>query len=191
MNDSTPFLPVIASRDLDIYNADRRATVPAVAGIAATTPALNPRALDVLDQIENAKRNVPAKVGAFLDHLGSLISEHRDADAVLDFALNALAKAPTECPVHSWCKETGDHHDHSGRTTWAACEDAYGNPVLSAGLIDWGQGVKVGLLDLDLTPGEARGKLAELRTHLDRIEQLISLAEQGATNSATGAEAGR
>ncbi|MGW2580624.1 hypothetical protein ACWCYZ_04670 [Streptomyces virginiae] len=42
MNHGTPFLPVLASTDLDIYNADRRATSAAVAGIAATTPAGRP-----------------------------------------------------------------------------------------------------------------------------------------------------
>ncbi|GAA3272674.1 hypothetical protein [Streptomyces lavendulae] len=191
MTHATTSLPVHASTELDIFDADQRTRVAAAAGIAATTPALNPRTLDILSRIEDAKRGMPAEVGSFLGHLGRLISAHGDADAVLGFALRALAKPPTPCPEYSWCTETGDHDEHTGGTIWATCPDAYGNPVLAVGLIDWGKGVKVGLLDLDLAPVEARAKVAELRTHLDHVERLIVLAEQGSTAPAADIEHAR
>lgn len=93
--------------------------------------------------------------------------------------LPAIGASKAPCTAYTWCTETGDHFEHTGRLVFASCEDAYGNPVLPVNLIEWGKGVKVGLLDLDLTPAEARGKLAELRAHLDLVEALVDTAEAG------------
>ncbi|MFJ7780081.1 hypothetical protein [Streptomyces yangpuensis] len=82
------------------------------------------------------------------------------------------------CTVHTWCVETGDHFEHYSPYVTAPNPDAYGRDVLPAGLTDFHGVTTVGLLDLDLTPAEARDRLAELRAHLNHVEQLITLAER-------------
>ncbi|MGW2040510.1 hypothetical protein [Streptomyces virginiae] len=187
-------LPAVTGASLDLCDADQRAVVPAAAGLAGITPALTPRAVRVLGQIEQAQKDYP-DVAKFLGLVAQGIRDTGDSAAVLDEVLQLMQEKRTEppapCPVYTWCTETGDHDEHMGTTMWAACPDAYDKPVLPVGLIDWGKGVKVGLLDLDLTPAEARGKLAELRAHLDHVERLIAVAEQGATGPAVDVEHAR
>ncbi|WP_371588274.1 hypothetical protein [Streptomyces virginiae] len=149
-------------------------------------PGLTPRAARVLGQLEAAKEGRPPTYRAFLDVVAREIRLAGDSVAVLDEVLTVIKDVssdgnteqdPAPCQIHAWCFETGDHGEHSGHTIWASCPDAYGNSVLPAGLIDWGKGVKVGLLDLNLTPAEARIRIAELRAHLDNIEALVVTAE--------------
>ncbi|MFJ7159742.1 hypothetical protein ACIQUQ_32980 [Streptomyces sp. NPDC101118] len=76
----------------DPCDADQRAVNPAAAALAALSPALNPRAVYVLGQIEAVKQDAEPPVCVVFDRIGSLIRETGDADAVLDFALAAVAR---------------------------------------------------------------------------------------------------
>lgn len=73
MTDFTPFLPVLASTDLDIYNADRRTTSAAVAGIAATTPAGRPIAARIPDRSTDEVPTLAAKVSR--DQIANLMND--------------------------------------------------------------------------------------------------------------------
>ncbi|WP_060179556.1 hypothetical protein [Streptomyces sp. IMTB 1903] len=194
MTHATTSLPVHASTELDIFDADQRTRVPAAAGLAALTPALTPRAVRVLGQIEQAQQDYP-EMANFLGLVAQGIRDAGDSAAILDEVLQLMQEQrtapPAPCPAYSWCAETGDHDEHFSLYITAPTPDAYGRDVVPVGLIDWGKGVKVGLLDLDLTPAEARAKLAELRAHLDHVEGLIALAEQGATGPAADIEHAR
>ncbi|MER6484114.1 hypothetical protein ABT264_11300 [Streptomyces virginiae] len=206
MNNATSSLPVLASTDLDIYDADQRARIPAAAGIAATTPALRPnpfddieavravrredlppltdRAIKTLGQIHQAQADNPGPVADYLDLVKQGIWQAGDSPAVLDQVIALMeeqqAARPAPCPVYSWCVEQGEHEEHYSQYSMAPNPDAYGRDVLPVGLTNFQGSVTVGLLDLDLTPAEARDRLAELRAHLDHVERLITLAEQGA-----------
>ncbi|MCB5166048.1 hypothetical protein LG634_14530 [Streptomyces bambusae] len=219
MTHVTAVLPVLASTELDIFDADQRRRIPASEAIArmtpvpvsatehafaadaveriarradalaaTSTPPITPRAARVLEGIEKAKEGQPQNYRSFLDLVAIEIRQAGDSEAVLarvlEIITTARAKdepAPAPCPVHAWCTETGDHVEHTGATLEAACTDGYGEAVLPAVLLDWGtKGVTVGLLDLDLSPAEARVKVAELRAHLDRVEALIDTAEKSA-----------
>ncbi|MCY0926922.1 hypothetical protein OTB20_12045 [Streptomyces sp. H27-H1] len=147
-----------------------------------TDQGLSPKAIRAMANITKAMGTVEPAVAEVLGRVGDMVMQSGDPDAVYDFVLTALQRTKDEqtatpCAAYSWCAETGEHHDHTGHSIWATCPDAYGREVLPAGLIEWGGGVKVGLLDLDLTPAEAHGKVTELRAHLDSIEALINLAE--------------
>ncbi|MFJ6783728.1 hypothetical protein [Streptomyces yangpuensis] len=187
-------LPAVTGACLDPCDADQRANVPAAAGLAALTTALTPRAVRVLGQIEQAQQDHP-DVAKFLGVVAQEIRKAGDSAAVLDDVLQLIQQKrtapPAPCPVYSWCTETGDHDEHFSAYVTAPTLDAYGRDVVPVGLIDWGKGVKVGLLDLDLTPAEARDRLAELRAHLDHVEQFIALAERGATGPAVDVEHAR
>lgn len=94
---------------------------------------------------------------------------------------NLIATAPLtvpHCTAYGWCAEIGEHDHHTSTRIAAGPEDAYGNEVLDTVLLEWGHGVKVGLLDADHTPAEARIILAQLRGHLNVIETLINIAEK-------------
>lgn len=98
---------------------------------------------------------------------------------VLGLMQQVRAESLPPCPRYSWCNERGEHDEHTGPSFEASCPDGFGDAVLPVGLTDWGKGVRIGLLEHDLTPAEARGKLAELRAHLDAVERLIDTAEAG------------
>ncbi|MFD8882354.1 hypothetical protein ACFV0H_07500 [Streptomyces erythrochromogenes] len=185
-----PSEPVPATHQTFLASADQGALAHPFSDAEAVRavrredlPPLTDRAIKVLGQIHQAQDENPGPVANFLGLVKQEIWQAGDSPAVLDQVIALMEQQrttpPAPCPVYSWCYETGDHGEHTGRSVWATCPDAYDNPVLPVGLIDWGKGVKVGLLDLDLTPAEARDKLAELRTHLDNVEALIVLAEAG------------
>lgn len=117
-------LPVLASADLDIYNADRRATSAAVAGIAATTPAgkpmvdraadraasieacrreelppLTPRAIAVLVEIAEMKEGEHGhdeNFVKFLDYVANLIWRAGDSKVILAEVAELLSAARTQ-----------------------------------------------------------------------------------------------
>ncbi|WP_327302931.1 hypothetical protein OG730_04500 [Streptomyces sp. NBC_01298] len=66
-------LPVLASTDLDIYNADRRTTSAAVAGIAATTPAGRSLAERIADRISDEVPTLAAKISR--DQIANLMND--------------------------------------------------------------------------------------------------------------------
>ncbi|MFD9515913.1 hypothetical protein [Streptomyces sp. NPDC059979] len=149
-------------------------------------PPLTPGARRVLAEIPEMKVGQDENYVAFLDLIASHIWEAGDATAVLAEvqAIIEKARAPKDpCATHTWCVETGDHFEHYSAYIQAPSPDAYGNPVLAVGLIDFTGTTTVGLLDLDLTPAEARVRIAELRAHLDNVEALVATAE---TTAAAG-----
>lgn len=116
------------------------------------------------------------------------IDRSGDAKGVIARVVKLFGHASTEagvaasvaCARYSWCTETGQHAEHTGQTITANCTDAYGNEVLHATLMDWrGGDVRVGFLELDLTPTDARVTLTKLRTHLDAVEELLNTAGEG------------
>lgn len=179
--------PAVPVPGLDPFDADQRTRMPAAASLAENTPALTPRAVRVLAGIATAKAGQPQNYVEFLDLLASQIRQAGDSERVLARAL-AIVKAardedpapsPSPCQIHAWCTETDPRHrEHQGAIISAPSPDGYGNhDVLSAHLLDWGKGTTIGLLDLDLTPAEARVRIAELRAHLDNVEALVAAAE--------------
>ncbi|MBT2450937.1 hypothetical protein J7F03_28455 [Streptomyces sp. ISL-43] len=160
-------------------------TLPLLADLPPASPTLTARAVRVLDGLEKAKEGQDENYRSFLDTVAREIRKAGDSPAVLADVLAILEKmktptAPkTPCDVHSWCVETGRHDEHMSACTSATCTDVYGREVLPVNVIDWGNGVKIGLLDEDLTPAEARGRIAELRAHLDAVEALVAAAEAG------------
>ncbi|MCX4780090.1 hypothetical protein [Streptomyces sp. NBC_01264] len=149
----------------------------------ADQPPLTPGSLRVLVQIQEMKVGQDENYIAFLNLLASHIWEAGDATAVLAQVQDIIlaARAPARpCTVHAWCVETGDHFEHYSKFIEAPTPDHFGNPVLSAGLTDFRGTTIVGLLDLDLTPAAARIRIAELRTHLDNVEALVTTAEASA-----------
>ncbi|MGW2438746.1 hypothetical protein ACWCY1_18690 [Streptomyces goshikiensis] len=155
---------------------------PLLVDLPPAPPALTAHAVWVLDGIEKAKEGQDENYCAFLDVVAREIRKAGDASGVLADVLAVLEKAKTpktSCGVHSWCVETGDHYDHISACISATCTDAYGREVLPVNVIDWGMGVKVGLLDEDLTPVEARGRIADIRAHLDTVEALVADVEAG------------
>ncbi|MFD6889114.1 hypothetical protein [Streptomyces sp. NPDC059957] len=155
---------------------------PLLADLPPAPPTLTPHAEWVLSGIEEAKEGQDENYCAFLDAVAREIRKAGDTPAVLAEVLAVLQRsnAPTApCEVHGWCVETGDHDDHMSACMSATCADAYGREVLPVNIIDWGKGVKIGLLDEDLTPTEARSRIAELRAHLDAVEALVTNVEAG------------
>ncbi|WP_322871306.1 hypothetical protein [Streptomyces goshikiensis] len=115
-------------------------------------PPLTTHAIRVLGQIHQAQEDHP-EIAQFLGFVKEKIWKAGDSTAILGEVLALMEqKQLAPCPVYSWCCKTGEHEDHSGRHIWATCEDAYGREVLPVGLIEWGSGVKVGLLDLEAHP---------------------------------------
>ncbi|MFH9728337.1 hypothetical protein ACH4M4_36065 [Streptomyces sp. NPDC017254] len=84
----------------------------------------------------------------------------------------------TLCPHYSWCVETGSHVEHTSDSVEPAFLEADRRELLAAGLTHWSKGIRVGFLEQDLTPADARTKLAELRAHLDAVEKLIDTADE-------------
>ncbi len=155
---------------------------PLLADLPPAPPTLTAHAAWVLDGIEKAKEGQDENYCAFMDAVAREIRKAGDAPDVLADVLAVLEKAKTPkapCDVHRWCVETGHHYDHISACTSATCTDAYGREVLPVNVIDWGKGVKIGLLDEDLTPVEARGRIAEIRAHLDTVEALVADVEAG------------
>ncbi|WP_369778037.1 hypothetical protein [Streptomyces sp. R33] len=148
---------------------------PLLADLPPAIPGLTARAVHVLEQIEQAKKDNP-EISDFLGLVAEEIRKAGDSPAVIDNVL-ALISPKTACTEYGWCVETGEHFEHFSKYTAAPNPDAYGRDVICVGLIDFGEGVRVGLLDLDLTPAEARVRLAELRAHLDAVEALVAVAE--------------
>lgn len=147
---------------------------------ASVEPQLTPRAIRVLAGIEGAKDGQDENYVAFLDHIAEKIRAAGDSPAVLTEVQIVLAEARASkepCAKYVWCTETGDHFEHFSEHIAAPSPDHYGNQVLPFGLIDFSGTVTVGLLDLDLTPDEARVRIAELRAHLDNVEALVATAE--------------
>ncbi|MFJ4867775.1 hypothetical protein [Streptomyces sp. NPDC088757] len=114
------------------------------------------------------------------------IDEYGDPDGTLRAAENVFTRVVSEgrgdtkprCPLHTWCVETDEEHvEHTGDSIEPEFLDDDSRAILAAGLTHWGKGVRVGFLEQDFTPAEARTKLAELRAHLDAVEQLIATAE--------------
>ncbi|MEV4936312.1 hypothetical protein [Streptomyces zaomyceticus] len=87
------------------------------------------------------------------------------------------AEAPARCSRYGWCVETGVHVEHTGDSVEPLFLEEDRRELLAAGLTHWSKGIRVGFLDQDLTPADARTKVAELRTHLDTVEKLIATAE--------------
>ncbi|MFD6887155.1 hypothetical protein [Streptomyces sp. NPDC059957] len=155
---------------------------PLLAELPPVTPPLTARAARVLDGIEEAAEGQDGNYVAFLDLIAERIRAAGDSPAVLAEVQAALAEVRASkepCTRYVWCTETGDHFEHFSEHIAAPSPDHYGNPVLPFGLIDFSGTVTVGLLDLDLTPDEARLRIAELRAHLDHVEALVATAETG------------
>lgn len=134
----------------------------------------------VLAGIAELKVGADPQFVTFLNLLAGHVWEAGDATAVLAQVQDIIEKArapKTPCPKHAWCVETGNHFEHYSAYTAAPSPDAYGNDVLPVGLIDFTGTTTVGLLNLDLTPAEARVRIAELRAHLDNVEALVTAAE--------------
>ncbi|MCY0961541.1 hypothetical protein [Streptomyces sp. H27-H5] len=149
----------------------------------AGQPPLTAGSLRVLVQIQEMKVGQDENYVAFLDLLASHIWETGDATEILAQVQDIIqaARDPKEpCTVHAWCVETGDHSEHYSKFIEAPTPDHFGHPVLPAGLTDFRGTTVVGLLDLDLTPAAARVRIAELRTHLDNVEALVTAAEASA-----------
>ncbi|MFJ4339401.1 hypothetical protein [Streptomyces sp. NPDC088915] len=116
------------------------------------------------------------------------IDEHGDPDGTLRAAEKLFTRVVSEgrgdtkprCPLHTWCVETDEEHvEHTGDSIEPEFLGDDGRAILAAGLTHWSKGVRVGFLEQDFTPAEARTKVAELRAHLDAVEQLIATAEEG------------
>ncbi|MEV6571835.1 hypothetical protein [Streptomyces sp. NPDC051577] len=149
----------------------------------ADQPPLTPGSLRVLVMMQEMKVGQDEHYVAFLDLLASHIWEAGDATEILAQVEGIIreARAPkAPCTVHAWCVETDEHFGHYSECIEAPSPDQFGNPVLPAGLTDFRGTTTVGLLDLDLTPAEARVRIAELRTHLDNVEALVTAAEASA-----------
>ncbi|MFI8106291.1 hypothetical protein [Streptomyces sp. NPDC086023] len=214
----TSALPMVASAELDIFDADQRRRIPAceaiarmaaapvsarehtftadavdrAGGPAADTPALTPRAARVLAGIEDAKHGQPDNVCTFWDTVARQIRKAGDSAAVLDRVSALLSGAEEEpaaepCARFGWCAETGAHTEHRSAYVEAAEQLGLEGPSscspLYAAILAYeelnGGAPMIGFLDLDLTPAEARGKVAQLRAHLDAVEALIDTAEAG------------
>ncbi|KOX34273.1 MULTISPECIES: hypothetical protein [unclassified Streptomyces] len=127
--------------------------------------------------------DVPASREIFtilLDH----IDETGDVDGVLSAVTELFERSYNQdhpegrCPRHTWCIETGQHVEHTGESVEPDFLDVDCGEVLAAGITHWGdKGVRVGFLNDDLTPANARTRLAELRAQLDTVEKLIDTAE--------------
>lgn len=106
----TAALPVLASGELDIFDADQRRRTPTLNDIARativpvsaaehafaaadiSTPRLTPRAIHVLEQIEQAKQDIPT-ASEFLNLVAAEIRRAGDSRAVLDRVLGLIATA--------------------------------------------------------------------------------------------------
>lgn len=155
-------------------------THPLLADLPPAPPTLTARAARVLDSIEEAKGGQDANYVAFLDLITEKIRAAGDSPAILaevQAVLTEVQASKEPCAKYVWCTETGDHFEHFSEHIAAPSPDHYGNQVLPFGLIDFSGTVTVGLLDLDLTPDEARVRIAELRAHLDVVEALVATAE--------------
>ncbi|MFI1937709.1 hypothetical protein ACH44C_10985 [Streptomyces purpureus] len=189
-----------------IEQADLPEGVPLIISKAGDRMAYNPSAINALDARLAYNIYVDFTEGQQIDGLRELgwnakdatsrelyatvldkIDRSGDAPGVIARVVELFGQARAEadaadarCPRYRWCTETGKHAEHTGETITATCQDAYGDPVLHATLMHWDdKGVRVGLLEHDLTPDEARTTLAELRAHLDAVEKLIDAAEAG------------
>ncbi|MFD5105720.1 hypothetical protein [Streptomyces cinereoruber] len=114
----------------------------------------------------------------------SHIDKSGDVKGVLAAAGELLNRAYNEnhpggrCPRYGWCIETGEHVEHTSDSIEPDFLDVDRGEVLAATITHWGnKGVRVGFLGEDLTPAEARTKVAEVRAHLDAVEQVIATAE--------------
>ncbi|MFF4448924.1 hypothetical protein [Streptomyces sp. NPDC001502] len=119
MPNATSSLPVLASTELNIFDADQRSRIPAAAGLAATTPAsiyadnlrnpelraacrrstlppMTDRGWRVLIEIAEMKVGQPANYVAFLDHLASLIWDAGDSKAVLAQVADLISRVRAE-----------------------------------------------------------------------------------------------
>ncbi|MFJ6934468.1 hypothetical protein [Streptomyces sp. NPDC101132] len=161
--------------------------------LAAGTPALTPRAARVLAGIEDAKQGQPSNVCTFWDTVARQIRKAGDSAAVLDRVTTLLSgaeepPAAEPCARFGWCAERGAHKEHRSAYVEAADQLGLEGPSscspLYAAIFAYeelnGGAPVIGFLDLDLTPAEARGKVAKLRAHLDAVEALIDTAETSA-----------
>ncbi|MFE2559864.1 hypothetical protein ACFXGT_28340 [Streptomyces sp. NPDC059352] len=114
------------------------------------------------------------------------IDKHGDTNGTLAAAEKVFTRVvnrdhdatQARCPRHTWCVETGAHVEHTGDSVEPLFLEEDRRELLAAGLTHWSKGIKVGFLEQDLTPAEARIKVAELRAHLDAVEKLIDTAEE-------------
>ncbi|MFG2837057.1 hypothetical protein ACGFYE_18880 [Streptomyces zaomyceticus] len=111
------------------------------------------------------------------------IDKSGDADGALSAATELFERSYNQdhpngrCSRYGWCAETGAHVEHTGDSVEPLFLEEDRRELLAAGLTHWGKGIRVGFLDQDLTPADARTKVAELRAHLDAVEKLIATAE--------------
>ncbi|MFD4320144.1 hypothetical protein [Streptomyces sp. NPDC058548] len=123
---------------------------------------------------DTASSSLYAAVLDSIDHSG-------DAPAVIARVVELFGhvrgEAPAPCSRYGWCVETGAHVEHTGDSVEPLFLEEDRRELLAAGLTHWSKGVRVGFLEQDLTPADARIKLAEVRAHLDAVEQLIDYAE--------------
>ncbi|MFE7803985.1 hypothetical protein ACFU51_04825 [Streptomyces sp. NPDC057430] len=114
------------------------------------------------------------------------IDENGDPDGTLRAAEKVFTRVVKEdrgaprasCSRYSWCVETDEKHvEHTGDSIEPTFLETDRRELLTAGLTHWSKGIRVGFLEQDLTPADARTNLAELRAHLDAVEKLIEAAE--------------
>ncbi|MFD8640815.1 hypothetical protein ACFV14_10955 [Streptomyces zaomyceticus] len=110
------------------------------------------------------------------------IDHSRDAAKVIARVVELFSQARAEalppCSRYGWCVETGAHVEHTGDSVEPLFLEEDRRELLAAGLTHWSKGVRVGFLEQDLTPADARTKVTELRAHLDTVEKLIATAEE-------------
>ncbi|MFE5898027.1 hypothetical protein ACFQ67_11480 [Streptomyces sp. NPDC056488] len=134
-----------------------------------------------IDGLCNLARNTDKNSREMYAIMLSEVDRTGDAPAVIEriteLLCKAHAEAQTPCPRYGWCIETGQHVEHTGESVEPDFLEVDRGEVLAATITHWGKGIRVGFLDEDLTPADARTRLAELRAHLDAVEQLIATAE--------------
>ncbi|MDV5147211.1 hypothetical protein R1T08_24295 [Streptomyces sp. SBC-4] len=110
------------------------------------------------------------------------IDHSRDAAKVIarvvELFSQARAEALASCSRYGWCVESGAHVEHTGDSVEPLFLEEDRRELLAAGLTHWSKGIRVGFLEQDLTPADARIKVAEVRAHLDAVEKLIDTAEE-------------
>ncbi|MGW1252564.1 hypothetical protein [Streptomyces sp. NPDC002535] len=111
-----------------------------------------------------------------------LIDSSGDAPGVIARVVELFGQARGEtlapCSRYGWCVEAGAHVEHTGDSVEPLFLEEDHREPLAAGLTHWSKGIRVGFLGQDLTPADARIKVAEVRAHLDAVEKLIDTAEE-------------
>lgn len=152
MTDFTPFLPVLASTDLDIYNADRRTTSAAVAGIAATTPAGRPIAERIADRIADEVPTLAAKVSRNI--ITNAVNE-----LLAPSPITAAERGPDWIALYDctpWC--TLDHAGADGQPGW------HQGPIVKA---------MAPVPSVNALPGEGADSFFEARVTQTRAEAAV------------------